>query len=66
MRIEEKPTPPDAGPSARRRFELEERGFDEVPKRYRKFYRRLGGAGGLAGPERDPMPRLQGGDPIPA
>ncbi len=27
----------------RRRFELDDRGFNEVPKKYRKFYRRWGG-----------------------
>jgi hypothetical protein len=27
----------------RRRFELDDRGFDEVPTRYRKFYRRWQG-----------------------
>ena len=27
----------------RRRFELDDTGFDEVPKRYRKYYRRWGG-----------------------
>jgi len=29
----------------RRRFELEETGFNEVPKKYRRFYRRWRGAG---------------------
>lgn len=29
----------------RGRFELDDRGFDEVPKKYRKFYRRWGGEG---------------------
>jgi hypothetical protein len=28
----------------RRRFDLEDTGFDEVPKKYRRFYRRWGGA----------------------
>ncbi len=27
----------------RRRYELDDRGFDEVPKKYRKYYRRWGG-----------------------
>jgi hypothetical protein len=27
----------------RRRYELDDRGFDEVPAKYRKYYRRLGG-----------------------
>jgi hypothetical protein len=36
----------------RRRFELDDRGFDEVPEKYRRFYRRWGGAGDeLAGNE---------------
>jgi hypothetical protein len=47
---EEKPSPPEAGAPARRRFELDERGFDEVPKRYRKFYRRWEGAADSLGP----------------
>ena len=29
----------------RRRFVLDDRGFDEVPKKYRRFYRRWEGAG---------------------
>jgi hypothetical protein len=29
----------------RRRFELDETGFNEVPKKYRKFYRKWRGAG---------------------
>ncbi len=29
----------------RQRFELDDRGFDEVPRKYRKFYRRWGGPG---------------------
>ncbi len=28
---------------ARQRFVLDDRGFDEVPKKYRRFYRRWGG-----------------------
>jgi hypothetical protein len=32
----------DAGP--RKQYELDERGFDEVPRKYRKFYRRWEGA----------------------
>jgi hypothetical protein len=27
----------------RRRYELDDRGFDEVPKKYRRFYRQWGG-----------------------
>lgn len=36
---------PDAGPTEapRRRFELDDRGFNEVPKKYRRFYRRWEG-----------------------
>ena len=30
----------EAAPAERRRFELDDRGFDEVPRKYRKFYRR--------------------------
>ena len=29
--------------SPRQRFVLDDRGFDEVPKKYRKFYRKWGG-----------------------
>lgn len=32
-------------PGERRRFELDDQGFDEVPKKYRKFYRRWKGPG---------------------
>ncbi len=34
---------PAADPAPRRRFELDETDFDEVPKKYRRFYRRWGG-----------------------
>ena len=34
----------------RRRFELDDRGFDEVPSRYRRFYRRWGGPADGLGP----------------
>ena len=34
----------------RRRFELDDRGFDEVPEKYRKFYRRWGGPDDVLGP----------------
>ena len=34
----------------RRQFELDERGFDEVPRKYRKYYRRWEGAGDALGP----------------
>ena len=46
---EEKPgADPEAAP--RRRFELDDRGFDEVPKKYRKFYRRWEGPGDVLAP----------------
>jgi len=31
------------GGTPRQRFELDDTGFDEVPKKYRRFYRRWGG-----------------------
>jgi hypothetical protein len=31
------------GEKPRQRFELDDRGFDEVPRKYRKFYRRWDG-----------------------
>ena len=34
----------------RRRFELDDRGFDEVPGKYRKYYRRWGGPQDELGP----------------
>ena len=34
-----------ASDAPRRRFELDDRGFNEVPKKYRKYYRRWGGPG---------------------
>lgn len=34
----------------RRRFELDDSGFDEVPRRYRKFYRKWGGAQDVLAP----------------
>ena len=34
----------------RRRYELDDRGFDEVPRKYRKFYRRWGGPGDTLAP----------------
>lgn len=33
----------------RRRFELDDRGFDEVPVKYRKYYRRWGGPDDVLG-----------------
>jgi hypothetical protein len=56
VKLEEaKPAPgtgaePEGGDAPRRRFELDDRGFDEVPKKYRKFYRRWEGAGDALGP----------------
>jgi len=37
-------------PSPRQRYVLEETGFNEVPKKYRKFYRRFGGKGDTLAP----------------
>ena len=34
----------------RRRFVLDDRGFDEVPRKYRRFYRRWGGSEDVLGP----------------
>lgn len=34
----------------RQRFELEDTGFDEVPRKYRRFYRRWKGPGDALGP----------------
>ena len=34
----------------RQRFALDDRGFDEVPKKYRRFYRRWEGAGDALAP----------------
>jgi hypothetical protein len=34
----------------RRRFELDDRGFDEVPGKYRRFYRKWGGPEDRLGP----------------
>jgi hypothetical protein len=34
----------------RRRYELDDRGFDEVPVRYRKYYRRWEGSGDALAP----------------
>ena len=36
--------PPEDDGAPRQRFVLDDRGFDEVPKKYRKFYRRWSGA----------------------
>ena len=40
--------PADEAP--RRRFVLDDRGFDEVPKKYRRFYRRWEGEGDALAP----------------
>ncbi len=34
----------------RQRYVLDDTGFNEVPKKYRKFYRRFGGQGDYLGP----------------
>ena len=34
----------------RRRYELDDTGFDEVPRKYRRFYRRWGGPGDALAP----------------
>lgn len=34
----------------RRRYELDDQGFDEVPRKYRKFYRKWGGPSDLLAP----------------
>jgi len=39
-----------AGGAPRRRFVLDDQGFDEVPKKYRRFYRRWNGQGDALGP----------------
>jgi len=39
----------ESAESARQRFILDETGFDEVPKKYRKFYRKWKGAGDALG-----------------
>lgn len=40
----------DVDTRPRQRFELEDTGFDEVPPRFRKFYRRWKGPGDQLGP----------------
>ena len=37
-------------PKSRQRFVLDETGFDEVPKKYRKYYRKWKGPGDELGP----------------
>jgi hypothetical protein len=39
-----------SGEKPRQRFELDDRGFDEVPRKYRKFYRRWDGPGDSLAP----------------
>ena len=43
MTNDSEPLAQTLGEEPRARFELEDTGFDEVPKKYRKFYRRWGG-----------------------
>jgi hypothetical protein len=40
----------DRGSKPRQRYLLDDTGFNEVPKKYRKFYRRFGGAGDSLAP----------------
>jgi len=48
---EGEPTGASGGAGApRRRFELDDRGFDEVPRKYRRYYRRWEGEGDALGP----------------
>ena len=59
--------PSAASPRPRRRFVLaDDTGFDEVPAKYRRFYRRWRGQGDALEPERGPLPGLQGRDPLGA
>lgn len=46
--VETKGAPPAGQP--RKHFELDDRGFDEVPAKYRRFYRHWMGAGDQLGP----------------
>ena len=46
--LEERAAP--AADAPRRRFELDDTGFDEVPKKYRRFYRKWRGAGDVLAP----------------
>jgi len=48
-RIEQVRARREAG-SERRHFELDDRGFNEVPKKWRKFYRHWEGEGDTLGP----------------
>jgi hypothetical protein len=42
--------PPDHASKQRQRYVLDDTGFNEVPKKYRKFYRRFGGVGDSLAP----------------
>ena len=42
--------PAHPGEAPRRRFELDDTGFDEVPKKYRRFYRKWRGPGDRLAP----------------
>jgi len=47
----QEPSEPAAGSEGpRQRFVLDDQGFDEVPKKYRRFYRRWNGEGDSLGP----------------
>ena len=48
--VAERDTDAEADGSARRRYELDDRGFNEVPKKWRKFYRHWQGPGDLLAP----------------
>ena len=48
LETDELPVAPDHG---RQRFILDDTGFDEVPKKYRKFYRKWKGAGDSLAPK---------------
>ena len=43
-------TPPAGADPTRKRYELEDMGFREVPKKWRKFYRHWGGPGDALSP----------------
>ena len=47
----QEPEEPSTGADApRQRYVLDDQGFDEVPKKYRRFYRRWKGPGDVLGP----------------
>ena len=54
------------GERPRQRFILEDTGFDEVPKKYRKLLPQVAGRRRLAGAERGDLPGVQGGHPLDA